>query len=80
MKKNELKGLACLRSRLWWNAAGTRAVKTLAQAAIGALMVESIWRVDWQELLGIALIPAAASILMSLAGLPEVEKRNGNKG
>jgi len=80
MKKNEIKGLACLASRRWWNAAGTRAIKTLAQAAIGALMVESIWHVNWQELLGIVLVPAIASLLMSLAGLPEVEKENGKKG
>jgi len=71
----ELKGIECLVSKRWWNAAGTRSLKTLAQAAVGALVVESIWQVNIPEMIGICLVPAVVSLLMSLAGLPEVEER-----
>lgn len=59
----------------WWIAAGIRALKTFAQAmgagiAVGAAASE----VDWLRLLSVAGVAAVASILTSLAGLPEVSE------
>ena len=68
-----MKGLACLKSKKWWNAAGTRAIKTVAQAAIGAVVVNTIWELDLYVIVGVALVPGVISLLTSLAGIPEVE-------
>lgn len=62
-------------TRTWWYAAGIRALKTLAQAAIatigaGALITE----VDWLVVASASVVAAVLSLLTSLAGLPEVEK------
>ena len=59
----------------WWIAAGIRALKTFAQAmgagiAVGAAASE----VDWLRLLSVAGVAAVASILTSLAGLPEASE------
>jgi len=70
----ELKGLACLKSHRWWDAAGTRALKTFAQAAVGAMVAESIWHIDIWVCFESILVPTIVSLLMSLAGLPEVDE------
>jgi hypothetical protein len=70
----QIKGLSCLKSKRWWNAAGTRAIKTAAQSALGALVVETIWDIDWTAFLGVILVPTLASLLTSLGGIPEVEE------
>ena len=59
----------------WINAAGIRAVKTVAQAAIatiGASVVVS--EVDWRMVISAALLAGILSLLTSLAGLPELEE------
>lgn len=59
----------------WIKAAGIRAVKTVAQAAIatiGASIVLS--EVDWQMVVSAALLAGILSLLTSLAGLPELEE------
>ena len=56
-------------------AAGIRAVKTVAQAAIatiGASVVVS--EVDWRMVISAALLAGILSLLTSLAGLPELEE------
>jgi len=63
-------------TRTWWYAAGIRALKTLAQAAIatigaGALITE----VDWLVVLSASVVAAVLSLLTSLKGLPEVESK-----
>ena len=56
----------------WVKAAGIRAIKTFAQAAIALLPAAAmITAVDWKTVLGTA---ALASMLTSVAGLPEVEE------
>ena len=58
----------------WIKAAGIRAVKTVAQAAIatiGASVVVS--EVDWRMVISAALLAGILSLLTSLAGLPELE-------
>lgn len=61
-------------SKKWWKAAGVRAIKTFAQAAvamIGTSLV--ITEVNWQVTIGAAALAAVLSLLTSLAGLPEVD-------
>lgn len=58
--------------RIWVKAAATRAVKTVAQAAvamIGTAVVVS--DVDWRVVAGASILAGVLSILTSVAGLPE---------
>ena len=58
----------------WWRAALIRAVKTVAQAAVGLIpAAATIVQVDWKTVAGCALLAGLVSLLTSLAGLPEVE-------
>lgn len=62
-------------SKAWWKAAGIRAIKTFAQAAVAGIPVAvSIVEVNWLHVLGTAALAAVISLLTSLAGLPEVEE------
>jgi hypothetical protein len=59
--------------RKWMKAAGIRSVKTMAQTALAMLPVAvSITQVDWMVVAGTAALAGVASILTSMAGLPEV--------
>lgn len=58
----------------WAKAAAIRAVKTAAQAAIGAIGAATIMgAVDWPVVASTALLAAVVSVLTSLAGIPEVD-------
>lgn len=60
----------------WLKCAGMRALKTAAQAVLiltGSDMV-NILTLDWKQIVGVAAGMAFVSVLMSLAGLPEVDK------
>ena len=62
-------------SKAWGKAAGIRAIKTFAQAAVAGIPVAvSIVEVNWLHVLGTAALAAVISLLTSLAGLPEVEE------
>ena len=66
--------------RTWWAAAGIRAVKTLAQAAIAGIGCAAVMgEVDWIAVMSTALLAAILSLLTSVAGLPEVEKGEGGE-
>lgn len=57
----------------WVKAALIRAVKTMAQTAVAMLpAAAAITQVDWLTVAGTALLAGVASLLTSLAGLPEV--------
>lgn len=59
----------------WFKAAGIRALKTFAQAALSMLTVgQAFIEVNWINLLSVAGVAAVISILTSLAGLPEVKE------
>ena len=61
--------------KLWLKAAGTRPMKTMAQTAVALLpAAATINAVDWGVVLGTAALAGVASLLTSLAGLPELEK------
>lgn len=61
-------------TKQWLRAALIRAMKTVAQAAVGLIpAAATITQVDWLTVAGSALLAGAVSLLTSLAGLPEVE-------
>lgn len=61
-------------SKKWWKAAGIRAVKTFAQAAIGTIGASVVLAdVDWMVVLSASVLAAVLSLLTSVAGLPEVQ-------
>lgn len=64
-----------LKNKAWWEAAGIRAMKTFAQAAIATIGTSSamIHEVNWVMVGSSAALAALLSLLTSLAGLPEVE-------
>lgn len=61
-------------NKRWWRAAGVRALKTIAQAALGAIGTAAlIGEVNWIAVASAAAMAGVLSLLMSLAGLPELE-------
>lgn len=60
-------------TKQWLKAAGIRAFKTMAQAAVAAIGTASlISDVDWFQIGSTALMAAVFSLLTSCGGLPEV--------
>jgi len=60
----------------WWKAAGIRAVKTVAEAAVALIpAAATITAVDWKTVIGTAALAGVTSLLMSLKGLPELEAK-----
>lgn len=58
----------------WVKAAGVRALKTIAQTALGMLTVGmAMEEVKWAYVGSVALVAGVYSLLTSIAGLPEVE-------
>jgi hypothetical protein len=65
-----------LTDKKWWKAAGIRALKTLAQAAIAAIGSSvAMEQVSWLYVLSTASLAAVLSLLTSLAGLPEIDDK-----
>ena len=61
--------------KTWIKAAGIRAAKTMAQTAVALLPASAtISAVDWKVVVGTAALAGVASVLTSLAGLPELEE------
>ncbi len=59
----------------WIKAAGVRAVKTVAQAAIGTIGSSALFsEVDWKIVVSASLLAGILSLLTSVAGLPEVQE------
>lgn len=59
----------------WWKAAGRRAVKTMAQVAGSLLVIGAFNETAWALLLQTTITSGVASILTSIAGIPEVEAK-----
>ena len=58
----------------WFKAAGIRALRTFAQTAVALLpAAATIESVDWRVVASTAALAAVASLLTSLAGIPEEE-------
>lgn len=63
-----------VKTKRWLKAAGTRAVKTMAQSALALLpAAATITAVDWKVVIGTAALAGVASMLTSVAGLPELK-------
>ena len=64
--------IAC---KQWWIAAGIRAVKTMAQTAMGTIGAEAaLSEVHWVVVASASLMAGIMSLLNNLEGLPEVEQ------
>lgn len=64
------------REKHWIEAAGIRAVKTMAQTAIAAIGTSVLMDdVEWRRLISTVALAGLLSILTSLAGLPELQTK-----
>lgn len=59
----------------WLRAAGVRAAKTTAQAAVSMLSgnMIGVMDVDWLAVLSVSIMAGIVSLLTSVAGLPELK-------
>ena len=58
----------------WIKAAGIRAIKTIAQTAVGVIGASAVLSdVDWRVTLSAAILAGVVSLLTSIAGLPEIK-------
>lgn len=59
----------------WMKAALIRAVRTMAQVALGFITVGmAASEIDWKTVVSVAAVSGIYSILTSVAGLPEVKQ------
>lgn len=59
----------------WWKAAGIRAIKTVAQTAVGVIGASAVISdVDWLTVVSSAALAGVVSLLTSIGGLPEVKE------
>lgn len=62
-------------TKKWLKAAGIRAVKTMAQTAVGVIGAGTvISAVDWKMAVSAAVVAGVVSVLTSVAGIPEVKE------
>lgn len=60
-------------SKEWFKAAGLRALRTVAQTALGMFTVGmAVDEVKWTYVASVSVVAGIYSLLTSLAGLPEV--------
>nr|DAP00890.1 MAG TPA: holin [Caudoviricetes sp.] len=60
----------------WFKAASIRAIKTMAQAAIGVIGSSVvISSVDWKMVVSASVVAGVVSLLTSIAGIKEVEAK-----
>ena len=63
-----------MKERKWIEAAGIRAIKTLAQTAVATIgTAAALESVDWRMVLSASVLAAVLSLLTSVAGLPELD-------
>ena len=61
--------------KMWFKAAGVRAVKTVAQTAVATIGTAAvIGEVNWVMVASASALAGVLSLLTSVAGLPEVEQ------
>lgn len=59
----------------WWKAAGVRAVKTVAQTAVGIIGASVVLSdVNWVTVTSASVLAGILSLLTSVAGLPEIKE------
>lgn len=58
----------------WCKATAVRAIKTMAQTAVGVIGAGTvISSVDWKMVFSASVVAGVVSVLTSIAGIPEVE-------
>ena len=63
------------KTKAWFKAAGNRALRTVAQAAIAAIGSGTMFsNIDWKLVVSTSLLAGLLSILTSVAGLPEIKE------
>ena len=61
--------------KLWIKCAGVRAIKTVAQTAVGSIGASAMFsEVNWKIVISGALLAGIVSLLTSVAGLPEIKE------
>ena len=72
-----MKGLKCFTSKKWWNAAGTRAIRSFAGGLLvcipGTFALSEVDLIALIEGIGGAVLLGIVSLLNAVSGLPEVE-------
>jgi len=63
---------ASVDTKQWFKAAGIRAIKTMAQVAGSMLVIGAFNETAWSIMLQTTLVAGLASVLTSIAGIPEV--------
>ena len=64
-----------LTSKSWWEKAGIRAIKTMAQSGVAVIGTSTIIsQIDWKVVVSTVIVSGVLSLLTSLGGLPEVEE------
>ena len=69
-------------NRTWIRAAGVRALRTICQTALATIGTAAVMKeVNWVAVLSASCLAGLVSLLMSVAGLPEVkdEKEEDDK-
>lgn len=62
-------------TKKWIKKAGVRAIKTVAQTAVGVIGTSAaMGAVDWAMVASSAALAGIVSLLTSVAGIPEVEE------
>lgn len=63
------------KTKVWFKAAGIRAIKTMAQTAVAMIGVAAVMQdVNWLAVASASLLAGVLSVLTSITGLPEVEE------
>ena len=65
-------------NKAWLKAAGIRAIKTVAQTAVATIGTEAVInQVNWLMVVSASALAGVLSMLTSVAGIPEVETKEG---
>lgn len=63
-------------NKRWFEAAGVRAIKTIAQTAVATIGTSVVIAdVNWTLVVSASLLAGILSLLNSIAGLPEIEEK-----
>ena len=69
------------KTKNWIKAAGIRALRTFAQAAVATIGTAIVMQdVNWIMIISASSLAAILSILTSIAGLPELDTPEGKNG
>ena len=65
-------------NKAWLKAAGIRAIKTVAQTAVATIGTAAVInQVNWLMVVSASALAGVLSMLTSVAGIPEVERKEG---